>query len=126
MNTFYYTAAILTLILGIIHSLVGEQYFLRKLFRRELPFYVGSEVFVNQSTRISWHLTTLAWWGFTWILFQVSDLAYQEIGDSIAIVITIIFIGSAVLTAAISRGRYFVWIAYLLIALTTGLGIFFG
>lgn len=125
MNTYYQTAAVLVFLLGVVHSLVGEQYYLRKLFRRELPFYVGSEAFVNHTTRISWHLSTIAWFGLAYILNTIAGDAENPFSTTIAYTVAAIFFASAILAAAASKGRHLNWIAYLLISLTTWLGVYF-
>ena len=52
---------ILLLIIGIIHSYLGEKYILIRLFRREdLPKLLGGDWFTKRVLRFGWHLTTLA------------------------------------------------------------------
>ena len=60
---------ILLLIIGIIHSYLGEKYLLIRLFRRDdLPKLLGSDWFTKRVLRFAWHLTTIAWWGFVWVI----------------------------------------------------------
>ena len=65
---------ILLLIIGLIHSYLGEKYLLIRLFRRDnLPKLLGSDWFTKRVLRFAWHLTTLAWWGFSAILYVLSN-----------------------------------------------------
>ena len=52
-------AAILIVLLGVAHSVLGERYILTRLFRGELPKLFGSSEFTRNTLRFAWHLTTL-------------------------------------------------------------------
>ncbi len=66
------TAAVLVILTGLAHSILGERYILIRLFRRqELP------EFTKNTLRFAWHLTSVAWWGIASILLV---LAYS--GDA--------------------------------------------
>ena len=123
MNSFYLTAAIIAFFMGGAHSLMGERYFLKRLFKRELPYDVGSEVFINRTTRIAWHLTTVAWCGLALLLVVLSSNDTAPLAASIGNLIALTFLISAALSAAGSKGRHLSWIVFLLIALTTWVGV---
>jgi hypothetical protein len=54
-----YAAAALIALLGLAHSVLGEQYILIRLFRRDLPKLFGGPEFTWRTLRFAWHLTTV-------------------------------------------------------------------
>jgi hypothetical protein len=102
---------------GIVHSWLGEQYILRRLFRRgELPRLFGDDRFTRRTLRFAWHLTTLAWWGFGAILLIYGAPEIATARPRVLSVIALTFLFSALLTAVATRGRHLAWIAFLAIA----------
>ena len=66
-------AAILAVTLGIAHSYLGERYILTRLFRVQgLPKLFGDTKFTTRTLRFTWHITTIAWWGFAAIFLQLA------------------------------------------------------
>jgi len=54
--------SLLLILIGFIHSILGEKYILIRLFRRDnLPHLMGSDWFTKRTLRFAWHITTLAW-----------------------------------------------------------------
>ena len=108
-----FIAIILLLMIGLIHSYLGEKYLLIRLFKRtDLPKLLGSDLFTKQVLRFAWHLTTIAWWGFAAILAVL-------ITPSIAIkneILLIIFALSAILSLYFARGKHLSWLFFLIIA----------
>ena len=113
---------ILLLIIGIIHSYLGEKYILIRLFRREdLPKLLGSDWFTKRVLRFAWHLTTLAWWGFAAILYLLSNPSVN-VQNEILIIITVVFAISGLVSLFFSRGKHLSWLFFLAIAATTYYG----
>jgi len=109
-------AALLTILIGAAHSILGERYVLPLLLRRpDLPKLLGSSEFTARTLRFVWHLTTIAWWGFAAFFFLTAQgpVPYQ----SAAAVLAYVFLASAVLTAVASRFRHFAWLVFLVIGL---------
>ena len=109
-----YTAAVLTILIGIAHSWLGERYILMRLFRRStLPPLFGGEGFTRNTLRFAWHLTTIAWWGFAALLIVMAGgpPALQTLGA----IIGTTFLVHSVITLAASRGRHFAWPVFLAI-----------
>ncbi len=107
---------ILLLIIGIIHSYLGEKYILIRLFRREdLPKLLGSDWFTKRVLRFAWHLTTLAWWGFAAILYVLSTPSVN-IHSEILIIITVVFALSGLTSLLFSRGKHLSWLFFFAIA----------
>lgn len=122
MNIYFLIAAILAFLIGLSHSLLGEFFFLRRLFKREMPFKLGSELFVNRTTRIAWHLTTIAWWNAAAILIVFSLRPMDHTSFIVARIISNIFLLSGILSLVGSRGRHLSWIVFFLISLIAWLG----
>jgi hypothetical protein len=107
-------AAILCVLLGLAHSILGERYILIRLFRRpNLPKLFGGTDFTVQTLRFAWHITTVAWWGFAGILIALSAETRAE--DLVRIVAWTAAL-SALLPIWFTRGRHLSWIVLLAIA----------
>ena len=109
-------AAVLILLLGLVHSLLGERYILVRLFRRDnLPRLFGSDLFTKRTLRFAWHLTTVVWLGIAALLVQLASgrpLGAPDIGAALAITA-----GASGLVALVgSRGRHPAWIVFLVVA----------
>lgn len=103
---------------GLAHSWLGEQYILRRLFRRgELPRLFGDDRFTRRTLRFAWHLTTLAWWGFGAILLIYGIPEIVAPRPKVLTTIAVTFLVSAGVTAALTRGRHLAWLAFVAIAL---------
>ncbi len=109
-------AASLTFFIGIIHSYLGEQYILMRLFRREnIPRLFGSDAFTKGTLRFAWHITTIAWWGFgLTLLFLAGDL--ENIKTNILYVISFVFLASGLMSAGFTKGKHLSWAIFFLIA----------
>ncbi len=111
-----YIGFILSVLIGIIHSYLGEKYILIRLFKREnLPKLFGSDLFVKRSLRFSWHLTTVAWWGLGAILLVYAS-EVENVKNSILLTISVVFIASGALSAGFTRGKHLSWIVFWSIA----------
>lgn len=124
MNTYFLIAAILIFLMGLSHSIMGERFFLVRLFKREPLHHFGDAVFVNRTTRIAWHLTTIAWWNAAVILMV---FAYRELDKTTFIaarIISNIFLLSGILSLVGSRGRHLSWVVFFLISLIAWLGTY--
>jgi hypothetical protein len=104
-----YIAALLSVVLGLAHSFLGERYILVRLLRdRNLPKLFGGTTFTSSTIRFAWHITTLAWFGFAALLVQLSQgsltpsAATQTIGWT--------FIASGILPIVFTRGKHVSWL----------------
>jgi len=122
MNVYFLIAAGLAFAFGLTHTLLGERFFLPRLFQCKQPFDVGREEFVNRTTRTAWHLTTIAWWNAAAIL---TVLAFRPFDQTVLIIVRIIsniFLLSGILSLLISRARNLSWIVFFAISLVAWLG----
>jgi len=114
--------AISLLIIGVIHSYMGEKYLLIRLFRRDdLPKLLGSDWFTKRVLRFAWHLTTLAWWGFAAILYVLSTPSVN-VQNEILIIISVVFSLSGIFSLLFSRGQHLSWLFFFTIAATSYYG----
>ncbi len=109
-------AIILLLMIGVIHSYLGEKYLLIRLFRRkDLPKLLGSDLFTKRILRFAWHLTTIAWWGFAAIL-SVLITPNNDINNEILLIICVVFTSSGILSLYFSHGKHLSWLFFFIIA----------
>ncbi|MFQ5584499.1 MAG: hypothetical protein ACE5GL_08715, partial [Calditrichia bacterium] len=116
--------AVLAFIMGLVHSLMGERYFLPRLFQREDLSAVGSEAYVNRNTRLAWHLTTIAWWNAAAILIVLSFRQLDQTTWIVVRIISNIFFLSGVFSFIGSRGRNLLWVVFMLISLLSWIGTY--
>jgi hypothetical protein len=109
-----YLAGFLAIIVGVAHSVLGERYILTRLFRRgDLPKLFGGTEFTERTLRFAWHVTSIAWWGFAAVLFQ---LAVGPVSNrNIATVVGVTFCTTAFVVLVASRGRHLAWPVFLFI-----------
>lgn len=114
MNIALNVAALLAIAVGVIHSILGERYILIRLFRRDnLPKLFGGTEFTAQTLRFAWHITTIAWWGFAAILFQLANDGFSI--KRVALTVGITFLATGLVTLVISRARHLAWPVFLFI-----------
>ena len=114
---------ILLLIIGLIHSYLGEKHLLIRLFRRkDLPKLLGSDWFTKRVLRFAWHLTTLAWWGFAAILYVLSTPSVN-VQNEILIIIAVVFALSGIVSMFFTRGKHLSWLFFFIIAATSYYGV---
>ena len=123
MNTGLLVAAALIALTAIAHSVLGERYILKRLFRRaDLPKLFGSDEFTRRTLRFAWHVTSIAWLGLAGVLLALpEDVAPSR--DTLLRVVAATFAASAAIAALGSRGRHLSWIVFTAIALLTWLAI---
>lgn len=111
-----FSASVL-LLTSALHSVLGERFILRPLLRREdLPRLFGSRDFVPHTLRFVWHLLSIAFVGLAGILIA---LAMDSPRGMFTGTISAAAAASAVVAAAISRGRHLSWVAFAAVAMAT-------
>ncbi len=114
MSTLLYTAAFFAFAIGITHSVLGELYILTRLFRRDnLPKLFGGTEFTKRTLRFAWHLTTIAWWGFSAILILLAEDTFTF--KNISLVIGFTFLISGIVSIVASKGKHYSWVVFLFI-----------
>ena len=113
------TAALLTVLLAAAHSYLGERYILRRLFRRaDLPKLFGGTRFTQDTLRLAWHITTVAFLGLAALLVALGWRGGVApwvhgwiIGSTFAVSGLVALIGS--------KGRHLSWIVFFTVAALT-------
>jgi len=123
MNIFFFLASMLTFLLGLTHSILGERFFLGRLFKREMPENIGNEQFLNRTTRTAWHLTSIAWIAIAVILAVLAFRSLDSTAIIIGRIISCFFLISSLVSLIGSRGRHLSWPIFFLISVFTWLGV---
>ncbi len=107
-----YIGSILLILIGFIHSYLGEKYILIRLFKRNnLPMLYGSDWFTKRVLRFAWHITTIAWWGFAAILISIAK-SPNDVTHATLIIIGVVFGLSGLISAIFSHGKHLSWIVF--------------
>lgn len=118
-----YIAAVGAVGLGVAHSALGERYVFPRLFRCEdLPLLRRSREYTKSILRWAWHLMSLAWFGFAYILFLIAaDLAPNAV--ELSRIIAVVFGLTGVIAFVTTRGRHVAWPLLALVALASWFGV---
>lgn len=101
-------AAAILVLLGLLHSVLGERYILRRLFRRcDLPKVLGSADFTRNTLRFVWHLLTLMAWTMALLLMQLAGGASAA---QMAALLGFALIASGLLPLCFTRARHLSWL----------------
>ncbi|MDX2435734.1 MAG: hypothetical protein QNL88_01680 [Acidobacteriota bacterium] len=123
MNFSLFAAGVLSVLIGVIHSVLGEKLVLGPLFRRsELPKLLGSTIFARRTLRFTWHLTTvlLVAIGAVAVVLSLTVLEPQSVW--ILRLFAVTFAACSLLSLVGARGRHFSWWFFLLIATLLWIG----
>lgn len=115
MNTSLLIAALLTALIALAHTLLGERYVLRPFFAGPVSKLFGSECFMRRTVRYAWHLTSLMGFGFAALLFFFARGPMQHVA-ALEIVAATFLLASA-MSIIMTRGRHFSWVVFLTIGL---------
>lgn len=118
MNTYLVVSGVLTAVLAIAHSIVGELRILIPLEKvADLPAVGGSVRQTRRTLRFAWHVTSVFGLGFAAIL-----LRYAQFGEFDTEQVRLLRILSATFAASFlvaivgSRGKHPAWIVFLIVA----------
>ena len=112
-------SSILTVLIAIAHSWLGEKYIIIRLLRRDnLPKLFGRDTFTKHTIRFAWHLTTAAWLGLAAVQLLLSGyFSGLFISRAILIAVGITFFACALLSIIFTRGRHLSWIIFLAVSI---------
>ncbi len=116
MNLALVAAAVLTVLVAGVHSYPGERFILTPLFRRgDLPKLLGSSRFTEDTLRLVWHVTTVAFLGFAALLVALvlpPPVPTPLLGRTIVATYAL----SGLVALLLSRGRHPSWLAFFVAA----------
>ncbi len=105
-------AAALCVLIGIIHSYLGERFILIRLFKNQnIPQLFGSDYFTKRTLRFAWHMTTVAWAGFGYLLLVVAQ-GNENMTQTVLSTICMVFFITGVLAFGFTRGRHISWLVF--------------
>lgn len=110
------TAALLTALIGLVHSILGEIKILRPLLAEENRNGILKSAFVRGVLRFAWHITTVAWFGFAAILAAMALTTTDEQGTVVMGIVALTFLVSGTVALVASRGRHWSWLGFFAIA----------
>lgn len=120
MNSYFVVAGGLALVLGLIHSVLGEVLIFRRLHESDLTSSTGSPILRERhvrTLRATWHLVTLLGWGFGAILLRLSWPASSSAHLAfIEGAMTLMFLAAFIFWLFGTRGKHPAWVVLLIIA----------
>lgn len=120
MNLYLLCAAVLTLVIGVVHSVLGEQRIFGHLRRCGLVPTEGAPVLREFQVRIlwaCWHLLSLLGFGLAGVLWWLAQPgAQQASGGVLEWVIAVTMTASGLLVLVSNRGRHPAWVAFFAVA----------
>jgi hypothetical protein len=120
MNILVFSAAILTFLLGAVHSFLGEKLIFNRMRTKGIVPTEGHELLKAYQVRIiwaSWHLVTVFGWGIGAIFLFYSlplDVAFEEIVIDISFYSVCL---GALLVFCATKGKHLGWAVLLVIGL---------
>lgn len=127
LSTAFTSAAILAIVVALVHSILGEIMIFRRLRKpgRMIPTD-GGERLRGSNVRIlwaSWHVLTVFGLGMAMMLLRLASSARTEEHDFIAQAIAVSMLGGSLLVLVGTRGRHPGWIGLLGVAVLVWLGV---
>lgn len=115
------TAAVLLMLVGAMHSVLGERNLIAPLLARDdFPVVLGSQRNGRLTLWFGWHALTLFWWAQAFVLWRTAqDSALAVPSTLLAWALACMLIGLTALI--ISKGRHLSWVFFLPIATLLGL-----
>jgi hypothetical protein len=116
MNMPLVIAALLTALLGVAHSYLGERYILIRLFRRgNLPELFRRSEFTKRTLRLAWHIMSVLAFGFAILFWTLASPGGDEV-HTLTRIIAATFALCALMSLVVSRARHLSWIVFFAIA----------
>jgi hypothetical protein len=123
MNVMLLIGGVLSALIGIAHSVLGEKLVLGPLFSRgEVPKLIGSTTFARHTLRFTWHLTTVLLVGVGTVVVLLALTQVDAHATLILHVFAITFAVCSLLSLVGARARHFSWWVFLIIAVLLWLG----
>ena len=123
MNVMLLVAGLLSALIGIAHSVLGEKLVLGPLFRPEdLPKLLGSTAFTRQTLRFTWHLTTVLLLGIGAVVMVLSLSPLDPRSTWVLQVLAATFTVCSLLSLIGARAKHFSWWVFLIIAVLLWFG----
>lgn len=123
MNEYFLVAAILLILTGIIHSVLGEKLLIIPTLKLDLPPLFGSTFLTKRTLRFAWHLTTLFWLAIALILILFAKQPFNPTSILVVQIFSATFFLSGIVSLIGGHGKHFSWFVFLGISLLLWLGL---
>jgi hypothetical protein len=123
MNWFVLAASILTVLVGVVHSVLGEIRIFSRLTNTTLE---KEPVFKRQYGILwaSWHFLSVLGWGFAVVLFWLGTTKTPNTNFVLMVVACVMAIGSVLVFIA-TKARHLGWVGLLAVSLLLVAGLVF-
>ena len=128
MNMYFVAAAILTFVVGLVHSILGERLIFRRMRSAGFIPTNGGQVLREPHVRILWascHLVTVMGWciaaGLFWLALPSSIHLVQSVAPK-AVAATML--ASSFLVLIGTKGKHLGWVGLLGVAILTAFGFY--
>lgn len=126
MQTYTFLAALLTLVVGVVHSVLGERLIFSRLRNKGVVPTVGEPLLLERHVRIlwaSWHIVTVFGWALGAILFRIAFPSVEPVLHAfVENTIIVSMLAGSFLVLIATRGRHPGWLGLLGVAVLTYLG----
>lgn len=123
MNVPLLIAGLLSVMIGLAHSVLGERLLLGPLFRHgDLPKLLGSGSFARRTLRFAWHLTTVLLAAIGAIVMALSTASLDPQAMWILRVLAVTFAACSLVSLIGARAKHFSRWVFLIIAALLWLG----
>ena len=125
-NGFLGAAAAVLVLVGLVHSILGEYLIFARMRRRGLVPTEGGNILRERHVRIlwaTWHALTAVGWGIAVILWRFAQRPVIESAQrDVLLILALALAAAAALVLVGTRGRHPGWIGLLLVALLSWSG----
>ena len=126
MNTYLTAAATLAMIVGLVHSLLGERLVFSRMRQGQVVPTHGGNVLRQPHVRIlwaSWHVLTVLGWAIAGALLLIaSEPVHTALHSSLLHVVAVAMLASSALVIYGTKARHPGWLGLLAVAVLTWLG----
>ncbi len=127
MNMYFIAAGILTFVIGLVHSILGERLIFRRMRSAGFIPTNGGQVLREPHVRIlwaSWHLVTVMGWCIAAGLFELALPSSIHLVQSIAPkAVVSSMLASSFLVLIGTKGKHLGWVGLLGVAILTAFGL---
>lgn len=119
-------SAILLVLVGLMHSVLGQRNLISPLLAREdFPVVLGSQRNGRLTLWFGWHALTLFWWAQAYVLWRMADDPSRAGPTTlVSLAIACALIGATALV--VSKAKHLSWVFFLPIAILLGLAAYGG
>lgn len=124
MNGYLLISGVLTVLMALTHTILGERMILLRLPRREDALgRAGLSSGVRSTLRFTWHLTSVLGLGIAGIFLHYGQLeAFTAEHIAVLRILSITFLASFAVALVGSRGRHPSWAVFLVVAVLIWIG----